>query len=127
MRVVVRVIAELAEPRPETLALLAHGRPRTDCARAALELDLGVRLGLQVEPPRRLRLPPAVHRHRDQVRPILVVAEDRAALLPGPAADGRDPHRSPAPGPHEPQPASPTGEPVDCPVDRPGDTDETAR
>src|SRR5947209_9659023 len=53
--VVVRITAELAPPRPQALALLSHGCPRTDLPGAVLELDLGNRLSLQVEPPRRVR------------------------------------------------------------------------
>ena len=119
VRVVVRVVAELAPPRPEALALLADRGPRTDLARAGLEFDLGVRLSLQVQPPRRLRRAPAVHRHRDEVRTILVVAEDRAARLPGLAPDGREPHRAPLPGPGQPEAASPAGDPMDRPVNHP--------
>src|SRR5262245_60038794 len=66
----------------------------------------GVWVRLEVEPPRRIALVPAVHRQRDEVRPILEVADDDAAGPPGPAADGGEAERTPAPlvrrGPQEP-------------------------
>src|SRR4051794_19151745 len=71
IRVIVRVIAELAESCPQAFPLLPDRSSRMHGPPAALEFDLGVRLSLEVEPPGRLRRTPAVHRHRDEVRTVL--------------------------------------------------------
>src|SRR5206468_11134057 len=80
-RVAIDVVPHLAPSAPEALVLLALRCPPMDGARAIGELDGSVGVRLQVEPPGGLGVFPAVHRHRDQVRTILVIAEDHAALL----------------------------------------------
>jgi hypothetical protein len=61
-----------------------------DCPRLAfaLELDLGIWVIEEVQPPGRLALAPAVHRHRHDVRAVLEVGDDRLTLLAGAAPDG---------------------------------------
>jgi hypothetical protein len=56
----------------------------------------GVRVRLEVEPPRGVALVPAVHRERDEVGAVFEVADDDAALLPGLPPDGREAQRTPA-------------------------------
>ena len=59
-----------------------HGRPA--------QLDVGLRVRLQVQPPRRLARAPPVHRQGDEVRAVLDVAEHHAALAAGaPPRDGQ--------------------------------------
>ena len=99
-------------PRPSA-ATADHARPRGR-ARAhrarvlARQSNDGVRVRLEVEPPRGMALVPAVHRERDEVRAVLEVADDDAAFLPGLPPDGREAQRTPAPlvrrGPEEPAP-----------------------
>lgn len=50
-----------------------------------------------------LTLAPPVHRQRDEVRPVLEVAEDHAALPAGAAPGGGEPQRAPAVGAWPPQ------------------------
>src|SRR5215218_7484605 len=112
-------------PTGATAPLLGSARPH----RAGLtgELDGRVGLGLQVEPPGRLRVRPAVHRQRDQVRAVLDVPDDDAAGPASAAARRRQPQRAPAVRPGAPQPHPATGDPVDRAVGRPGETDDEAR
>src|SRR5688500_11422622 len=107
--------------------LFALGRTPANGARAMRKLDRGVGMRLQIEPPRWLRVLPAVHRHRDQVRTILVIAEDHAALLTGAAADRREAHRPPPVRLRWPEALTASSQPVDRAVDLPGRDDDPAR
>ena len=59
-------------------------------------------------------LAPAVHREGHQVRAVLVVAEDRDALLAGAAPDGPEPERAPLVGLRAPQADAAAGDRVDA-------------
>ncbi len=63
--------------------------------RPALEMDDGVGVGLEIEPPCRLTFIPTVHRQHDWCRPVFDVANDDAAFLTGGSTDGCDVHRAP--------------------------------
>lgn len=86
-----------------------------------------IRLGLKVEPPRRLRICPTVHRHRDEVRTVLEVAENHRSLMAGAPPDGRQVQRAPPSGFRAPQPDSSTRDSVHAPVHNPSEADEPAR
>jgi hypothetical protein len=58
---------------------------------------------LEIEPPGRLRIGPAVHRRNHQVRAVLEVANDRDPPRPGPASDRGQPEHAPTPGLWGPQ------------------------
>ena len=82
---------------------LAHSRARSSpvAARAVTsrdpsgQLDRRLRIRLEVEPPGGLRVGPAVHRRGDEVGTVLDVADDRDALLAGPAPDRLEPEHPP--------------------------------
>ena len=81
------VVAELAPPRPEPITFLAFRGATANGTRTVLQLDRRVRLRLEVQPPCRLRLRPAIHGQGDQVRPVLEVADDRDPWLAGSSPD----------------------------------------
>src|SRR5687768_17880357 len=87
----------------------------------------GVRVLLEVEPPRGMALVPAVHRERNEVGAVFDVADDDAALLPGLPPDGREAQRTPATlvrrGPQE----SATTESVERAMNAPGRVHEPRR
>src|SRR5688572_19369740 len=87
IRVEPRVDRDPALPQPITLL-----PRRTACTHQARLLvrqsSDGVRVRLEVAPPRGMALVPAVHRDRDEVRTVFEVADDDAALLPGLPPDG---------------------------------------
>src|SRR5919106_484499 len=60
-------------------------------------------MGLQVQPPRWLSRTPAVHGHRDQVGPVLVVADDHAPRVAAAPAGGGEPQRAPLSRARRPQ------------------------
>jgi hypothetical protein len=67
-------------------------------------LDDGVRVGLQVQPPRGLGRAPPVHRHGHEVGAVLEVAEHDLAGLPTAPSGRGEPQRPPAARPWAPQP-----------------------
>ena len=67
---------------PTTWPAPTRWRARHDLADAVGELDPGSRMRLEVEPPRRFRFAPAVHRERHQVRTVLEVAQDHRRSRP---------------------------------------------
>jgi hypothetical protein len=75
-RQVVRLLAEID----------ARGSPRPDTSQSSFAMqrssilgpERALRIGLQVQPPGWFCRTPTVHRHRDEVGPVLVVAEDHA-------------------------------------------------
>ena len=81
---------------PQPITLVSRGRASAYRARKLVgQSNHGVWVGLQVEPPRRLALVPAVHSERDEVWAIFEVANDHAALFPGLPSDGRETKRTP--------------------------------
>jgi hypothetical protein len=82
---------------------------------------------LQIEPPGRLRIGPAVHRQGDQVRTILEVTDDHAALTAGAAPDCRETRRTPSAALRTPQAHSGTANAAHRAVRGPDNPDEPAR
>ena len=100
----------------------AHPRGRTRAHRArrpALQANDGIRVRLEIEPPRGMALVPPVHREHDEIRAVFEVAEDDAAFLPGLPPDGCEAKRAPTAlarrGPQE----APATDPVERSVDVP--------
>ena len=91
------------------------------------QLDGRVGLRLKIQPPGRLRVGPAVHRQRDQVRAVLEVPDDDAAGPTCAAARRGQAQCAPAARLGAPQPQAAAGDPVDRSVGRPGETDDDAR
>jgi hypothetical protein len=84
-----------APPQPITLA----SRGRASCiGRRKLvgQSNHGVWVCRQVEPPRGSAFVPAVHSEQDEVWTIFEVANDHAALFPGPPSEDRKTKRTPA-------------------------------
>src|SRR6266540_6776386 len=74
--VAVQVLVQFAPTLPKPFTLAAHGGPAEHVApNHTSHLDDRLRAGLQVQPPGWLGRTPAVHGHRDQVVPVLVVAD----------------------------------------------------
>ena len=91
----VEVLVDLSPARPESLALGSRGGSCPDTSWSVACLDAGVRMSLQVQPPRGLGGTPAVHRHRDQVSTVLEVADEDLSR-PSRASTGRgEPKRAP--------------------------------
>src|SRR4029453_19183504 len=82
---------------------------------------------LQVQPPGRLAIGPAVHRHRDEVRPILEVGNDHTVLATRATPPGGEAQDPPAVAPRTPESDPTTGDPIQTSVHRPRETDEPAR
>ena len=81
VRVEPRIDRDPALPQP--LTLLARRRACAHQARLLVrQPNDGVRVRLEVAPPRGMALVPAVHRDRDEVRTVFEVANDDAALFP---------------------------------------------
>ena len=55
----------------------------------ARQANDGIRMRLEVEPPRGMTLLPAVHGEHDEIGAVLDVADDDAAFLPGLPPNGR--------------------------------------
>ncbi len=87
----------------------------------------GVRMLLQVQPPRRLCRSPPVHRHRDEVGAVLDVAEDDLAWSPGATAGRGQPQRPPPAWLRPPQPDAATGHAQQRAMGMPERHDEPAR
>ena len=109
---------------PQPWALLRGGGATPDGDRPILELDRRVGMGLEIQPPRRLGLAPAVHGHGHQVRTVLVVAKDGGTLAAALPADRLQPHHAPGllGGRSQAQPSA--AEPMDGPMDDPGGADD---
>src|SRR5207237_6230706 len=89
IRVEPRIDRDPALPQPITL--LPRRRACAHQARLLVrQSNDGVRVRLEVAPPRGMALVPAVHRDRDEVRTVFEVADDDAALLPGLTPDDGD-------------------------------------
>ena len=78
----------LDETRPVPALLLASGLLRFDAYHAATDLDRRLGVGLQVQPPDRMRQGSALGGHDDQVLVVGEVQERARALLAGLAPGG---------------------------------------
>src|SRR5690606_28307413 len=125
--VLVELRLVVAPPRPEPVALLPGRRARPYPPLAADELDRRFRVGLQVEPPRRFRVRPAVHRQGDEVVAVLDIAKDHRAWLPGLATCRGDPHRAPPRPAGTPQACLARQHSVERAMDGPRTPDEPPR
>ena len=79
-RKVVQPRVDLAPPGPETRAFVSMCGASVHEAPAVANNNHRIRLGLDAEPPCRLRVGPTVHGHRDEVRTVFEVAEDHLAV-----------------------------------------------
>ena len=93
--VVVEVLVDLGPAGPQPLALFALCAARTDLSCSVAGLGDGVRMILQVQPPRGFCRTPSVHRHRDQVATVLEVADDDLSWHPTASARRGEPQRPP--------------------------------
>jgi len=73
-----RVYLAPSAPQARPFVSLGHASPHR--AWPVEENDARVGMRLEVQPPGRFAIGPAVHRHRDEVRPILKIGDDHAAL-----------------------------------------------
>ena len=111
---------------PQPCPFVAGGGPGPDRPRAVRQVDRGVRMGLQVEPPGGLRFAPAVHREREQVRTVLEVAEDRDPRRAAAPADRVDAQQAVRLRRRRSKASSAAGQPVDRAVNGPCGPDEPA-
>ncbi len=127
-RVAVQLFVQFTPPLPQPLALRAGCRPGNDVASGATgEVDYGLRVRLQVQPPCRLGRGPAVHRHRNEVRSVFVVADDHAPRLTAAPAGRCHAHGSPLARSRPPEPAASARRAHDVPVHAPEGFDEPSR
>ena len=126
-RKVVQPRVDLAPFRPKTRAFVPLRCTGVHEARAVANDDLRIRLGLEIEPPRRLRVCPTVHGHRDEVRTVFEVAEDHRSIVAGAAPSRCQVQRPPTVGFRAPQSDSSTCDSVHAPVNVPGEAHEPAR
>ena len=105
------------QPRP----FLSPCSASRDHSAAVDKADACNGIGLEVEPPRRIAISPAVHRHRHQVRTIFDVPEDHAPLLAGTTPGGGQTHGAPTIAPRSPQSDSASCNAVYAPVGGPGE------
>src|SRR3990172_2168882 len=91
------------------------------------DVDMGLGMGLEIEPPRRFAVRPAVHRHRHQVRTVFEVAEDDAALLASAAPDGGEAHGTPPARFGAPQADPAACDPIQPTMRGPGEPDKPSR
>jgi len=76
----VQILVVVGLACPEATSFVPNSGPGADCAGSVDEVDGCVGMGLKVQPPPRLRVAPAIHRHRHKIRPFLEVAEDGNAV-----------------------------------------------
>src|SRR5438046_2799925 len=81
---------------------------------------------LEVEPPPRFRLAPAVHREREQVRAVLEIAEDRDALRSASPARRVDAQQAVRRA-RRSETSTATTDPIDDAVNGPCESDEPAK
>src|ERR1035437_7929879 len=125
-RIGVDVVPQVAPPGPQARAFVPLGRAGPHHARSTDKVNASVGMRLEVEPPSRFAVSPAIHGHGDQVRPVLVVTEDRDALPARATPDRLEAHRAPLVRLWPPQAASATREAVDRTVHCPSGADEPA-
>ena len=118
----------VVERRPDACPLLAERFAGTDRVGAILQLHGCVRVCLEVDPPRRIAIAPAVHREGHEVRAVGVIAEDRLALLARASPDRAQDHHPEAPvGRRRAQSAATAGQTMDRSVAEPEEADEPSR
>ena len=122
----VEVPVDLAPALPQPLPLLAPGGAAADQAGPVDEVGPDVGLGLQVQPPGRLAVTPAVHGQGDEVRAVLEVADDHRVLAARPAPAGGEPQGAPLAGLRQPQAQTAVAQAVEPPVGDPEEPDEPA-
>jgi hypothetical protein len=123
-RLPIQILVVVGPACPEATSLVPHGSPGADATGSVDELDGGVGMSLEVQPPRGLRVAPAVHSHRHKVAAFLEVAKDCDAL--GACASTHRPQSQNPPlvagRPAQAEPAS--GDPIKRSVDNPGGPDD---
>ena len=122
----VEVLVELSPSAPQPLALFAVCCTAGDLPRTADEVYGHVGVRLEVEPPRRFGVAPAVHGHGDEVRAVFEVADYHGAGPARPPPDGGKAHRTPTAGLRSPQTQSATGPAVQAAMGDPEEPDEPA-
>src|SRR4051812_34454380 len=78
-----------AEAGPQSLPLRLCCNTGADLSPAVGQVDRRVRHRLEVQPPGRFFVAPAVHGEGHKVRAVFVVADDRHPRLAGPSSGGR--------------------------------------
>lgn len=126
-RIGVQPRIQLAPPCPQTRPFISLCGAGPHKSGPVGEIDSRIRLRLEVEPPGRFAVTPAVHRHRDEVRPVLEVGDYHAALPARATSSGREAQCAPAVRPRTPQSDSATGDAVQRAVHGPREPDEPAR
>ena len=104
-----KVLVDFAPARPQPVTLGTRGSTRTHPSQTVLRLGSRVRIGLQIEPPRRVSRTPAVHRHRDEVLTVLEIADQDLARLPRPPTGRGELKHPPAVRLGSPQPPPTAG------------------
>jgi len=102
-RVGVEVLVDLGPARPESLALGSGRGSSPHTSWSVARLDGGVRMSLQVQPPRGFGDTPAIHRHGDQVSAVLEVADDDLSRSSRASTCRGEPKRAPTVHPWPPQ------------------------
>jgi hypothetical protein len=126
-RTVVKLRVTVAPTVPQSRPFRTICSSRPDGVSTPGKFDAAFGMRLEVEPPGRIVVRTTVHRHRDQVRTILELAEDHPSLLTRTTASGRQTHHSIAVGLRTPQSESATGDAVQAAVRGPGETNEPSR
>src|SRR5262249_52918537 len=98
--------------------------PCPDHARPVGEIDSRSGMRLEVEPPPGLTVGPAVHRQRDQVRAVLDVPEEHAALLTRPTSGRGETQGAPPVSFRPPQTDPAAGGPVEAAMGVPSQPDK---
>jgi len=109
---------------PKSASFVPDGSPGADGTGSVDEIDGGVGMRLEVQPPRRLRFAPAVHGHRHKVGTVLEVAEDGNALGARPSTNRPQSQHPPLVASRPPQAGAASADPVQRSVDTPGGPDE---
>src|SRR5918994_1568093 len=113
------MLVDVAPPGPQARSFPSLGSACPDPSGHGDQIDRRVWMRLQVEPPGWLPIGPAVHGKGDQIRTVLEVADDHAALLAGAAPGCRQTRSAPSAGFRTPQPHSATADPAYRTVRRP--------
>src|SRR5436190_1266125 len=109
--VVVEPGEALEEARPDAVVLGGRGDSRADQPPLAGEVDLGVRVGLEVEPPRRRAVETGVGGHHEDVVAVALVAHRRGPLPAAPASARREREHALARGEEEVPPEEASARP----------------
>jgi hypothetical protein len=125
--VAVQLCVDVTPSGPQPRPFLVLGGACRHPSGPADQLDGRFWMCLQVEPPSRLRISPAVHRQGDQVRTVLEIADDHAVIPPGAPPGRRQPQRAPPSRLGTPEPHPAAADTADRAVQRPREADEPAR